>query len=207
LNTGLWKHWLRIIGTFVIFGTSLIAKRVEAAECAGADLVVQHAHIITMDSFRRMAAALAVRGGTIVAVGSDPEIARCIEAHTKVLDLAGRTVLPGLIDVHTHAILWAEGVLRNEIDLTYPDVKTIPDVIAAVQKRAASVSPASAFKGSAGMMRSSPNTATLLDRIWMQSRPTTPCTWNTSPGIWAWPTEQPSKSRALRLTPRIRWRD
>ena len=141
MNTGLWKHWLRIIGTFVIFGTSLIAKRVEAAECAGADLVVQHAHIITMDSFRRMAAALAVRGGTIVAVGSDPEIARCIEAHTKVLDLAGRTVLPGLIDVHTHAILWAEGVLRNEIDLTYPDVKTIPDVIAAVQKRAASVSP------------------------------------------------------------------
>jgi predicted amidohydrolase YtcJ len=147
LNTGLWKHWLRIIGTFVIFGTSLIAKRVEAAECAGADLVVQHAHIITMDSFRRMAAALAVRGGTIVAVGSDPEIARCIEAHTKVLDLAGRTVLPGLIDVHTHAILWAEGVLRNEIDLTYPDVKTIPDVIAAVQKRAASVSAGVCIQG------------------------------------------------------------
>jgi len=147
LNTGLWKHWLRIIGTFVIFGTSLIAKRVEAAECAGADLVVQHAHIITMDSFRRIAAALAVRDGRIVAVGSDPEIARCVEAHTKVLDLAGRTVLPGLIDVHTHAILWAEGVLRNEIDLAYPEIKTIPDVIAAVQKRAASVSPGAWIQG------------------------------------------------------------
>jgi len=135
------KHWLRIIGTFVIFGLSLSGVRLEAAGCAGADLVVQHAHLITMDSSRRTASAMAVRNGTIIAVGSDPEISPCIDARTKVLDLAGRTVLPGLIDVHTHAILWAEGVLRNEIDLTYPAVKSIPNVIAAVEKRVASATP------------------------------------------------------------------
>jgi len=135
------KHWLRIIGTFVIFGLSLSGVRLEAAGCAGADLVVQHAHLITMDSSRRTASAMAVRNGTIIAVGSDPEISPCIDARTKVLDLAGRTVLPGLIDVHTHAILWAEGVLRHEIDLTYPAVKSIPNVIAAVEKRVASATP------------------------------------------------------------------
>ena len=141
MNKGSMKHWLRIIGTFVIFGLSLSGVRLEAAGCAGADLVVQHAHLITMDSSRRTASAMAVRNGTIIAVGSDPEISPCIDARTKVLDLAGRTVLPGLIDVHTHAILWAEGVLRNEIDLTYPAVKSIPNVIAAVEKRVASATP------------------------------------------------------------------
>lgn len=68
--------------------------------------------IYTMDKENRIVQALAVEGDTITAIGSDEEILKLKSVNTEVIDLKGRTVIPGLIDSHAH-ILWT-GV--SEVD-------------------------------------------------------------------------------------------
>jgi len=72
-----------------------------------ADAVLRGGRIVTMDPARRVASALAVRGGRILAVGSDDEISATAGGSTEVVELGGRTVVPGLIDSHTHLELTA----------------------------------------------------------------------------------------------------
>jgi len=67
-----------------------------------ADLVLVSARIWTGDPARPEAQALAVRGGRIVAVGSDAEIGARKGPKTTVIDSKGRRVVPGFIDCHTH---------------------------------------------------------------------------------------------------------
>jgi predicted amidohydrolase YtcJ len=110
------------------------------AECLPADLVITNGHIITMDGKRRVVSALAVRNGQIEAAGTDQSIAGCVGVATKKVDLHGRTVLPGFIDVHTHALSWAKGIVLGEIDATYPKVRTIADIKSAVAEHAHAVS-------------------------------------------------------------------
>jgi predicted amidohydrolase YtcJ len=67
-----------------------------------ADLVLLHGKIHTEDSHRTVAQALAVRGNTIIAVGTDQVVGVRIGPNTHIVDLTGRVVLPGIIDAHTH---------------------------------------------------------------------------------------------------------
>ena len=69
---------------------------------AVADLVLLHGKVRTQDSNRSVAQALAIRGNTIVAVGTDRQVSALIGPQTQMVDLAGQTVLPGIIDAHTH---------------------------------------------------------------------------------------------------------
>src|SRR5690349_7253666 len=75
---------------------------------ATAELVVRNADLRTMVTAMPQASALAVRGGVIVFVGDEKDIGEWIGPDTKVIDSAGHTVLPGLIDSHIHV---AEGAL------------------------------------------------------------------------------------------------
>lgn len=76
------------------------------AMCASAtdtaDLVVINGSVYTADASHRQVEAFAVRGDTIQAVGTSQEILALAGETTKVLDLAGRRVLPGLHDTHIH---------------------------------------------------------------------------------------------------------
>jgi len=85
------------------------------SECHDADLILRNGKIVTRDTARSIVSSLAVRDGKILATGSDSEIAACSSARTQTIDLKGQTVLPGLIDVHTHALSWAEGLLQNAL--------------------------------------------------------------------------------------------
>ena len=67
-----------------------------------ADLVLLHGKIHTQDASRSIAQALAVRGNTIIAVGTDESLSHLIATHTRTVDLRGRVVLPGIIDAHVH---------------------------------------------------------------------------------------------------------
>lgn len=67
-----------------------------------ADLVLLHGRIHTMDPKRSVVQALAVRGNAIVVVGSDAEVRALIGPRTRLVDLASRVVLPGIIDAHIH---------------------------------------------------------------------------------------------------------
>ena len=90
---------------------ALAAVPMRAQTCANSDLVVRNAKIVVMDDSGRIAEAIAVRATRISAVGTNQEIAACISPSTRVIDAQGRTILPGLIDVHTHGLEWAKGVV------------------------------------------------------------------------------------------------
>jgi predicted amidohydrolase YtcJ len=74
-----------------------------------ADLVLVEARVVTVDEGFGTAAALAVRGGRFVAVGSNDQVRRHIGPATRVIEGRGRTVLPGFIDTHVHALDVANG--------------------------------------------------------------------------------------------------
>jgi hypothetical protein len=87
--------------------TSLVALLpLLAAGCgnrvAPADMVLRNGKVVTMDSTRAEAQAIAVSGDTIVAVGSDAEIQPYIGPDTKVIDLQGHLAIPGFIESHGH---------------------------------------------------------------------------------------------------------
>src|SRR5882672_7133604 len=67
-----------------------------------ADLVLKNGKIITVDRDFTIAQALAIAGDRIVAIGSDAAMAAHVAPSTRVIDLNGRTVMPGLIDGHAH---------------------------------------------------------------------------------------------------------
>lgn len=69
-----------------------------------ADVVLRSGKIITMDSNGTIAQAVTVRGGRIASVGSDADAAQRIGSSTKVVDLAGRMLMPGFIDAHLHPL-------------------------------------------------------------------------------------------------------
>jgi predicted amidohydrolase YtcJ len=84
---------------------SLVSLWFAVATAAGeppADLVLLHGRIHTQDRNRSVVQALALRGHTIVAVGSDQTVSALRGPKTRTIDLAGRTMLPGIIDAHIH---------------------------------------------------------------------------------------------------------
>ncbi|WP_017793534.1 amidohydrolase family protein [Leucobacter salsicius] len=75
----------------------------DAAESTGnADLVMRGGAVLVMDAAASRASSVAVRAGHIIAVGSDAEVDHLVGETTRVIDLAGRAVLPGINDSHLH---------------------------------------------------------------------------------------------------------
>jgi predicted amidohydrolase YtcJ len=72
-----------------------------------ADLVVLNGKVVTVDARASVAQAVAIRDGRIVAVGSTASVRRFQGSATRVIDAGGRTVIPGLIDTHVHALMAA----------------------------------------------------------------------------------------------------
>ncbi|MFC7341363.1 amidohydrolase [Saccharopolyspora griseoalba] len=69
-----------------------------------ADLAVLGATVRTLDPSRPSARAVAVRGGSIVAVGDDAEVREFCDARTEIVDGTGTTLTPGIIDGHLHPV-------------------------------------------------------------------------------------------------------
>jgi predicted amidohydrolase YtcJ len=83
--------WIGVLGTV-------------PASANPADLLLINGKIITQDAASSVAEALAIEAGRITATGSATELRKLAGPSTKVIDLGGRTVIPGLIDSHIHAI-------------------------------------------------------------------------------------------------------
>jgi predicted amidohydrolase YtcJ len=67
-----------------------------------ADLLLVNGRVLTMDACDTIAQAVAMRDGKIVAVGATAEVESLVSAATQVIDLDGRTAMPGLTDCHVH---------------------------------------------------------------------------------------------------------
>ena len=112
-----------------------------------ADLVIKNAKVITVDKDFSIRQAVAVKDGKIVAVGNDDEVKAYIAADTRVLNLKGKPLLPGINESHMHAPFFGASRPPLSLDLTYPTVKSIPDMVAALRKKAAEVKPGEWIRG------------------------------------------------------------
>jgi predicted amidohydrolase YtcJ len=121
--------------------TTLLLMASLASACvalgAPAELVVRRANIITVDTNLPRAQAFAVVDGKFVAVGSEKSVQPFIGANTRVLDLAGKTVVPGFIDAHAHpGPEYADDSPWASVDCRPEKVRTIDALVAALKRKA-----------------------------------------------------------------------
>jgi len=102
-----------------------------------ADLLLTNGKIITVDAAFSIHSGIAVRGDRIVAVGDEKELRTYRGSNTRVIDLEGKTVLPGLIDSHTHPA----AACVTEFDHPIPTMESIADVLKYIQSRLEAVKP------------------------------------------------------------------
>ncbi|MDH3686539.1 MAG: amidohydrolase [Myxococcales bacterium] len=105
---------------------------------APADRIYRGGPVVTVDDTGRVAEALAVRGGHILAVGTEAEVAVHRGPATEDVDLAGHALLPGFIDAHGHVT--QVGALSIAVNVASPPVGPITDIAqlqAALRERAA----------------------------------------------------------------------
>jgi len=98
------------------------------------DLVIKNGPVVTMDAKLRIAEAVAVKDGKIVAVGSEPEVKRLIGPMTEVIGLAGRALTPGLVNTHDHML--EHGISSAFVaDIRYPKARSIEDIQGIMEDR------------------------------------------------------------------------
>jgi len=101
-----------------------------------ADLVLRGGKVITVDFKETIAEAIAVKFGRIIAVGENKDLNNYIGSTTKVIDLNGRTVIPGLMDSHSHMADEGAGRMRF-VDLSQEvGVNSIKDLQERLVERA-----------------------------------------------------------------------
>ncbi|OZF00505.1 amidohydrolase [Rhodococcoides fascians] len=99
---------------------------------ATADSVYLNGKVFTVDPDFTVVTAVAIADGKILTVGSDADVSEAIGPDTVVVDLAGKTVLPGINDSHLHAFAFGLDTPPLSIDLNFPMVRSIADVVSAV---------------------------------------------------------------------------
>jgi predicted amidohydrolase YtcJ len=108
-----------------------------AAHPEPADLVLLDGKIVTLEEDRPVVRALAARGGRIVELGSNDRLSRFVGPDTRVIDLDGRTAVPGFIEAHAHFT----GIGRSLMNLELTGARTweeIVDLVAAAARDAES---------------------------------------------------------------------
>ncbi len=100
-------------------------------------LVLVNGKILTMDGQSRTAEAVAIRDGKFLAIGDSPTIRSMAGSGTRTIDLAGKTVVPGLIDTHAH--FKAAGLADYVVNMSR--AKTIAEAFEAIKQFAAKKQP------------------------------------------------------------------
>lgn len=108
-----------------------------AGASAAPEMIFVNGNIYTADDANPTAEAIAVTAGRISAVGVNNEVRKLADDQTRVIDLIGRTVLPGLTDAHCHIF----GVGEREMTLNLEGTKTRAAFLAKVKERVAATAP------------------------------------------------------------------
>jgi predicted amidohydrolase YtcJ len=110
-----------------------------------ADLALINGKIVTVDVEGTIVEAVAMRDGRIIHTGSTEEVRMLVGDRTRVINLEGRTVLPGIIDSHTHPSHLASRLL--EVDCRSPPVRSITEILGMVRQKAAELGPGRWVRG------------------------------------------------------------
>src|ERR1700759_5176004 len=103
-----------------------------------ADTIFYHGAVTTLNRAHPIATAVAIRDGRVEAVGDDGEVMKLRGPATRLIDLRGRPVLPGLIDNHLHII---RGGLNFNMELRWDGVRSLADAMAMLKRQAAITPP------------------------------------------------------------------
>jgi predicted amidohydrolase YtcJ len=117
-----------LIGVSHVFGGCGIA-----AKDTEPDLILMNGRIATQDERRSFAQGVAIRNGRFAMVGSNQQIMALRGSNTEVIDLAGRTVIPGLNDSHMHPI---RGGLNYNMELRWDGVPSLADALRMLREQA-----------------------------------------------------------------------
>lgn len=142
-----WKIALAVLATLSV-GFLLLFKIGTRLPPAPAHQVFIHGEVITMDSSNRIVEAISVRDDRIEALGTSDEMLALVGDQTTVIDLRGRTLMPGFIDAHGHF----PGSALTEVaaDLTSPPVGnklSVADVLQALKEQADKTAPGDWVRG------------------------------------------------------------
>ena len=132
-----------------VFGAGMWFAGVPAAAQQGdlnaPDLVLVNAKVLTLDERSTVTEAVAIRDGKILATGSSALIKALAGAGTRVIDVSGKTVIPGLIDTHAH--FKAAGL--GDYVVTMARAKTVAEALEAIKAFAAKKKPGEWIVGGA----------------------------------------------------------
>jgi predicted amidohydrolase YtcJ len=119
----------------------MVNKLMSGFRSLNPDLLLLNGNVICVDKDFSLAEAIAIKDERIAGVGSNALIKALAAKNTRILDLKGATVLPGINDAHCH--LNGFGLERPpmQLDLGYPIIKSIADLKAAAAARKAEVGP------------------------------------------------------------------
>ncbi|MBI3636690.1 MAG: amidohydrolase [Candidatus Rokubacteria bacterium] len=134
---------MRMVRVAVTVVLLLAAVSVAAAQTPPAvlhypELVLVNGKVVTVDDRFRIARAVAVRQDRILAVGTDAEVRALAGPETRVIDVGGRTVVPGLIDSHNHML---RAGFRWPQEVRLDEMTSVEEILAAVKARAARLKP------------------------------------------------------------------
>jgi len=120
-----WQRSARILGTGAALVVSLaVASPVAAQQTA--DSIWSGGPILTMNDQAMRAEAVAVANGKILAVGSRSEVMKLKGPETRLVDLKGRTLVPGFVDAHGHIVVG--GLQALSANLLAPPDGTVQDI-------------------------------------------------------------------------------
>ena len=131
--------FLMLAGRVMLGGSMILPRSVTlpgGVATRQADLVLTNGNIVTIRSAGDRARAVAIKGDRIIAVGDDGAMREYIGASTKLIDLQGRTVVPGFNDVHQHPAplyTWDKPYASLELDT----VRTMASLIELLRRKAA----------------------------------------------------------------------
>ncbi|WP_028748470.1 amidohydrolase family protein, partial [Rhizobium mesoamericanum] len=103
-----------------------------------ADLILHHGLFTTLDRSNPTASAVAIKDGKFLSVGDEQTVMPLAGPDTKIIDLKGKRVLPGLIDNHTHVV---RGGLNFNMELRWDGVRSLADAMNML-KRQVAITPA-----------------------------------------------------------------
>ena len=128
---------MRFFSIILIAALNNFAFAVKPGVPDPADLVFTGANVYTVNEKQARAEAIAVKGGRIVFVGSGLDAKSHVGKATKIIDLKGATVVPGLTDSHYHLM----GVGAREVNLNLEGTSTLESFLAAVKARVDKTAP------------------------------------------------------------------
>jgi predicted amidohydrolase YtcJ len=105
---------------------------------SSADLILHRGRFTTLARSQPTATAVAIRDGRFVAVGTDSEVMALAGPKTRLIDLKGRSALPGLIDNHLHII---RGGLNFNLELRWDGVRSLADAMGMLKRQVAVTPP------------------------------------------------------------------